>query len=121
MVDGSTRTTTNWVSYPENDIGNFDDDDIYEVELKPDFCQALQPSNQVEFGVYGHIGNHFGFKEGEAFVPCSQWQQRSDADLERQNNQQRTAEARKGQHVLTPVLDLLAATTKRFQSVEIKS
>ena len=81
---------------PENDIGNFDDDDIYEVELKPDFCQALQPSNQVEFGVYGHIGNHFGFKEGEAFVPCSQWQQRNDADLERQNNQQRTAEARKG-------------------------
>ena len=81
---------------PANDIGNFDDDDIYEVELKPDFCQALQPSNQVEFGVYGHIGNHFGYKEGEPFVPCSQWQQRSDITLERQNNQQRTAEARKG-------------------------
>ena len=81
---------------PANDIGNSDDADVYKVEGRPDFCQALQPSNQVEFGVYGHIGNHFGYKEGEPFVPCSQWQQRSDITLERQNNQQRTAEARKG-------------------------
>ncbi len=79
-----------------NDPGNFDDGDIYEINDTKDFCQALQPSNQVEFGVYGHIGNNFGYKEGEPFVPCSQWQNRPDDTLERQNNQQRIAEAGKG-------------------------
>ena len=70
--------------------------DIYSVVSSTAFCQALQPSNQVEFGVYGHIGNHFGFKEGEPYVPLSQWQNRPDDTLERQGNQQRIAEARKG-------------------------
>ncbi len=79
-----------------NDPGNFDDGDIYEINDTKDFCQALQPSNQVEFGVYGHIGNNFGYKDGEPFVPCSQWQNRPDDTLERQNNQQRIAEAGKG-------------------------
>ena len=80
----------------EKDIGNQNNNDVYEINKTTDFCQALQPSNQVEFGVYGHIGNNFGFKEGEPFVPCSQWQNRPDAFLERQDNQQRIAEARKG-------------------------
>ena len=80
---------------PENDPGAYDLDDIYEVDGGTKFCQALQPSNQVEFGVYGHIGNNFGYKQGEPFVPCSQWQQ-GDTDYQRQNSQQRTAEARKG-------------------------
>ena len=79
----------------ENDPGNFNDNDVYEVDGGTKFCQALQPSNQVEFGVYGHIGNNFGYKQGEPFVPCSQWQQ-GDVDYQRQNNQQATAEARKG-------------------------
>ena len=51
---------------PENDIGNFDDDDIYEVELKPDFCQALQPSNQVEFGVYWSYWQSLWFQRGRS-------------------------------------------------------
>ena len=25
------------------------------------FCQAVQPSNQTEFGVFGHVGNNFGY------------------------------------------------------------
>ena len=79
---------------PENDPGAYNLDDIYEVDGGTKFCQALQPSNQVEFGVYGHIGNNFGYKQGEPFVPCSQWQQ-GDTDYQRQNNQQATAEARK--------------------------
>ena len=79
----------------QNDPGAFNPADIYEVDGDTKFCQALQPSNQVEFGVYGHIGNNFGYKEGEPFVPCSQWQQ-GDTDYQRQDSQQRIAEARKG-------------------------
>ena len=48
---------------PENDPGAFDLNDIYKVDDGTKFCQALQPSNQVEFGVYGHIGNNFGYKK----------------------------------------------------------
>ena len=82
---------------PRNDPGAIAGSiaDIYSVVGTTDFCQALQPSNQVEFGVYGHIGNNFGYKQGEPFVPCSQWQN-GDTDLQRQDNQQRIAEARKG-------------------------
>ena len=80
---------------PANDPGAYDLDDIYEVDGDTKFCQALQPSNQVEFGVYAHIGNNFGYKEGEPFVPCSQWQQ-GDANYQRQDDQQKIAEARKG-------------------------
>ena len=80
---------------PANDPGAFDQADIYEIEGSTHFCQAIQPSNQTEFGVFGHIGNNFGYKQGEAFVACSQWQQ-GDADYQRQDNQQKIAEARKG-------------------------
>ena len=80
---------------PANDPGAFDLDDIYEVDGGTKFCQALQPSNQIEFGVYKHIGNNFGYKQGESFVACSQWQQ-GDEDFQRQDNQQKIAEARKG-------------------------
>ena len=69
--------------------------DIYEVVGKTSFCQALQPSNQVEFGVYGHIGNKFGYKEGEPFVPTTQWQA-GDTVTKRQGNAEAIAEARKG-------------------------
>ena len=80
---------------PANDPGAFDQDDIYEIENSTHFCQAIQPSNQTEFGVFGHIGNNFGYKQGEPFVACSQWQQ-GDEDFQRQDNQQKIAEARKG-------------------------
>ena len=80
---------------PANDPGNFEDGDIYEVEDKPDFCQALQPSNQVEFGVYSHIGNNFGYKLGEPHAAVTHWQQ-GDPDFQRQNNHQKMADAYKG-------------------------
>ena len=59
---------------PDNDPGAFNLNDIYEVDDGTNFCQALQPSNQVEFGVYGHIGNNFGYKLGEKFIALTQWQ-----------------------------------------------
>ena len=77
---------------PDNDPGAFDPDDIYEVDNDTNFCQALQPSNQVEFGVYGHIGNNFGYKLGEPFTATSQWQQ-GDTQLTRQASDQKYAEA----------------------------
>ena len=80
---------------PANDVGNFDDADIYEVESRPDFCQALQPSNQVEFGVYSHIGNNFGYKLGEPHVASTHWQQ-GNPNFERQQNNQKMADAYKG-------------------------
>ena len=56
---------------------------------------AVQPSNQVAFGVYDLIGNNFGFKIGEDFKPLSQWQQRADTTRERQSDNQRYAERAK--------------------------
>ena len=68
----STRDDYELGVIPDNDpgaeVGSLSD--IYKVDGDTKFCQALQPSNQVEFGVYGHIGNNFGYKEGEAFYPC---------------------------------------------------
>ena len=80
---------------PANDPGAYDLDDIYEVDGDTKFCQALQPSNQVEFGVYGHIGNNFGYTLGEDYVAVTQWQNRADGEYERQNSNQKVAEARK--------------------------
>jgi len=57
-----------------NDPGAFSSDDIYVVDGGPNFCQALQPSNQVEFGIYGHIGNTFGYELSEQFTAVTQWQ-----------------------------------------------
>ena len=83
---------------PSNDPGAIAGSaaDIYSVVGTTDFCQALQPSNQVEFGVYGHIGNNFGYKEGEPFVAVTQWQQRTDGDRERQLSNEKYAKAIKG-------------------------
>ena len=69
--------------------------DVYSLNGVTDFCQAIQPSNQVEFGIYGHIGNNFGYKIGERFVAISQWQNRADGQYERQTSNQKYAEARK--------------------------
>ena len=75
--------------------------DIYSVVDSTAFCQALQPSNQVEFGVYGHIGNNFGYKIGEEFTHVTQWQQGAGADgdgnpyYERQNSNEKLAEVKK--------------------------
>ena len=69
--------------------------DIYSVVDSTAFCQALQPSNQVEFGVYSHIGNNFGYKLGEPHTAVTHWQQ-GDPDFQRQNNHQKMADAYKG-------------------------
>ena len=74
-------------------VGDFDD--IYQVVGTTDFCQALQPSNQTEFGLYDHIGNNFGYKIGEDFLAVTQWQNRSDGEFERQNSNQKIAEGLK--------------------------
>ena len=61
-------------------------DDIYLVEggttgaLGGNFCQCVQPSNQNEFGVFAFIGNRMGFKIGEDFEACSQWQNGNKTD-----------------------------------------
>ena len=86
-----------------NDIGNKENSggaDVYTVEgvgntLGSHFCQALQPSNQITFGVYNLIGNQFGYKIGEDFRPLSHWQQRSDPTKERQINNQSWADREK--------------------------
>ena len=79
----------------DNDPGAFSPGDIYQVDDGPHFCQALQPSNQVEFGVYGHIGNNFGYKIGEPFIPITQWQAGSEDQYERQTSNQKYAQGRK--------------------------
>ena len=56
---------------PAKDPGAFDQADIYKIEGSTHFCQAIQPSNQTEFGVFGHIGNNFGYKQGESFTPVA--------------------------------------------------
>ena len=66
---------------PAKDPGAFDQADIYKIENDTHFCQAIQPSNQTEFGVFGHIGNNFGYKIGESFTPTSQWQDCQVASL----------------------------------------
>ena len=80
---------------PAKDPGAFNQADIYEVEKSTHFCQAIQPSNQTEFGVFGHIGNNFGYKLGESFTPTSQWQGDSNGKYERQTSNQKRAELRK--------------------------
>ena len=69
--------------------------DVYSLNGVTDFCQAIQPSNQVEFGIYGHIGNNFGYKIGERFVATSQWQQGKGIIYHRQTSNQKYAEMRK--------------------------
>ena len=65
---------------PATDPGAKQQSDIYVVEggttgaLGGNFCQCVQPSNQNEFGVFAFIGNRLGFKLGEDFEACSQWQ-----------------------------------------------
>ena len=87
---------------PRNDAGQLEPGaeagslvDIYSVVETTNFCQALQPSNQVEFGVYSHIGNNFGYKLGEPHTAVTHWQQ-GDPDFQRQNNHQKMADAYKG-------------------------
>ena len=86
---------------PTKDPGAFDQADIYKVENSTHFCQAVQPSNQTEFGVFGHIGNNFGYKIGESFTPTSQWQGMSGGKYERQTSNQRKAELAKASITFT--------------------
>ena len=79
---------------PSKDPGAFDLADIYEVDGDTKFCQAVQPSNQTEFGVFGHVGNNFGYTLGEDYTAITQWQNRSDGEYERQTSNQKFAEAR---------------------------
>ena len=78
---------------PENDPGVLaaSPSDIYTVLDQTDFCQAVLPSNQTEFGIHTLIGNNFGYKIGEDFLALSQWQQRADTTRERQQSNERIA------------------------------
>ena len=90
---------------PPNDPGNKEENtpagaDVYCIESNTetptkDFCQAIIPSNQSEFGLYSFIGNRFGFKLGERFEPVTQWQNRSDGEYERQDSNQKVAQNKK--------------------------
>ena len=82
---------------PDNDPGvqAASKDDIYTVLQRPDFCQAVLPSNQTEFGVYAVVGNNLGYKIGSDWLPLSQWQQRADTTRERQQSNERIANGRK--------------------------
>jgi hypothetical protein len=75
--------------------------DIYQVVETQDFCQALQPSNQTQFGLYDHIGNNFGYKIGEDFIAVTQWQNRSDGEFERQRSNEKWALAQKKRRTFT--------------------
>ena len=81
------------------------------------FCQALQPSNQVEFGVYGHIGNNFGYKLGEDFTPLTQWQGGDDA-FQRQNSTQAVAEAKRSAVIFTTRAGFVGNTSQE-RDVEV--
>lgn len=89
---------------PEFDITSPNTGDIYAVQdsaaiYRPDFCQAIQPTNQSEFGVYELIGNNLGYKIGEDFQPLSQWDAREDGEYERTDDNQKVA-MRKKQSVM---------------------
>jgi hypothetical protein len=89
--------------------------DVYEITstgngLEKDFCMAVQPSNQIAFGVYDLIGNNFGYKIGEDFKPLSQWQQRADTTRERQSDNQRYAERAKQIHNYTTRAGIISIT-----------
>ena len=66
---------------PESDLGNAMNDgaeDIFQVrsdgnQYKPDFCMVTKPSTQVEFGVYGFIGNNFSFRVNPRFRPAQRF------------------------------------------------
>ena len=90
---------------PEKDPGNKEKNepagaDVYCIESDSEtptaaFCQAVIPSNQSQFGVYGFIGNRFGFKLGEQFAAVTQWQSRADGEYERQDSNQKVAQNKK--------------------------
>ena len=93
--DGGRITTTDDYKLgvtPDKDPGAIagDGSDVYSVVDTTNFCQALQPSNQLEFGVYNLLGNNFGYKIGEDFEPMSQWQL-GDDEYQRQEDNERYA------------------------------
>ena len=66
---------------PENDLGNAVNDgaaDVFQVrsdgnQYKPDFCMVTKPSTQVEFGVFGFVGNNFSFRVNPRFRPAQRF------------------------------------------------
>ena len=88
--------------------------DIYEVVGTTDFCQALQPSNQTEFGLYDHIGNNFGYKIGEDFLAVTQWQGDSGGYFERQNSNQKVAEGSKKSVTFTTRAGVLGNSNRLY-------
>ena len=72
---------------PANDPGASDQSDIYSFEKQPDFCMAVLPGNQTDFGVYSLIGNNFGYKLGESYNPTSMIDAGSDTRKARFDNQ----------------------------------
>ncbi len=88
---------------PEFDPGNKEENtptagaDVYCIESNsetptPAFCQAIIPSNQSTFGVYGFCANRFAFKLGERFEALTQWQSRADGEYERQDSNQKVCQ-----------------------------
>lgn len=64
---GGRITAADRILGTSNDPGNLSDADVYAVldesgNPAPWFCHARRPNTQTQFGVYGLIGNGFGFR-----------------------------------------------------------
>ena len=78
--DGGRLTAADHIAgqIPANDLGNAENaggSDVFQVRgpgdvYRSDFCFTSTPSNQTTFGVYGMIGNNFGFKVNPVFRPA---------------------------------------------------
>lgn len=88
---------------PGADIGCESFDDVYGVKglgnlPGPNFCMAVNPTNQTIFGLYNFCGSRFFYRIGEKFEPLSQWQARGDADYEFQySNSKRADNSKNGE------------------------
>lgn len=106
---------------PPNDPGNKEEStpagaDVYCIESNTetpteDFCQAVIPSNQSEFGLYSFIGNRFGFKLGERFEAVTQWENRQDGEYERQDSNQKVAQNKKDRAMFSTRAGFFIANT----------
>jgi len=59
---------------PSTDKGNANSNDIFLVNGAASFSAASRPSNQTTFGVYGLIGNDFGYRINPTIKPIVQAQ-----------------------------------------------
>lgn len=115
---------------PDNDPGNKARPELPESERGADvyciesdsetptgaFCQAIIPSNQSTFGVYGFCANRFAFKLGERFEALTQWQARKDGEYERQDSNQKVCQNYKDRDQFACRAGFVAATDE-FKTV----